>query len=275
MSAVHLLAFGLVDEHGLCGSSGLIRFAEQQGAGPLPMRWRRLFESPNDRFGQMDRLSQCVLAAAEIAGLTVSPDSVDERTGIVMGTNWGCVDADVAHYVRVRHPAGPSPLLFAPTLPSAAIGELAVRYGFGGPNLCLMCGADSGTTALREAWQLIQAGELVRCLCVMADAVDHQAASLLAASSSEHLRPHGRAVALLLASAEVMADQAPHSVVELCEPAGPTLPDAPIKALIDWLRRPSPAVGEVLIAPRPTGYDRTCACRFRACRADGVNDGQP
>jgi len=71
---------------------------------------------------------------------------------------------------------GPSPTLFAYTLPSAAVGEIAIRHKLTGPNLCFV-GGDA--ELLAEARDLICRGEAEACVCVSCNIVTAEAAELI------------------------------------------------------------------------------------------------
>ena len=71
---------------------------------------------------------------------------------------------------------GPSPTLFAYTLPSAAIGEIAIRHRLTGPNLCFV--GDSGDV-LPEAVDLLRRGEADACVCLYCQVVSAEAGRLI------------------------------------------------------------------------------------------------
>ena len=77
--------------------------------------------------------------------------------------------------------------MFAYTLPSAAIGEIAIRHKLTGPNLCLV-GDDK--MLLPEATGLLERGEADSCVCVYCDIINAAVAKIIhappAASASAH-----------------------------------------------------------------------------------------
>src|SRR5262245_5942487 len=107
------------------------------------------------RFGRMDLMSQLVLLAVEWLGIAFGT-LPRERIATCLARRSGSVSTDVEYWKGRNTPGGLSPTLFTYTLPSAAIGEIAIRHRLTGPNLCFV-GDDS--VLLAEASDLIRRGE--------------------------------------------------------------------------------------------------------------------
>ncbi len=127
------------------------------------------------RFGRLDSASRAVLAVVEplkdhFAGLP--PD----RVAICLAIEGGSLSTDADFWRGHEDTGGPSPTLFAYTLPSAAIGELAIRHGLTGPNLCLV-GDDASLVAAGA--DLIARGEADGCLCISCVAISEAAGGLV------------------------------------------------------------------------------------------------
>jgi len=115
-----------------------------------------------NRFGRMDLASQLALLTVEPLAeqLRAIPG---HRIAIVLAARVGSLPTDV-EYWKGRHAVGGlSPTLFTYTLPSAAIGEIAIRHGLTGPNLCFV--GDS-KDVLSEAVELLQTDAADGCVCV-------------------------------------------------------------------------------------------------------------
>jgi 3-oxoacyl-(acyl-carrier-protein) synthase len=128
------------------------------------------------RFGRMDLLSQLALASVESLGIDF--DTMDRsRIGVCMAVSAGSLATDIEYWKGRKEVGGPSPTLFAYTLPSSAIGEIAIRYRLTGPNLCIV-----GTDAMLvpEARDLIERNEVDGCVCVTCN--------LITAATSELIR---------------------------------------------------------------------------------------
>jgi 3-oxoacyl-(acyl-carrier-protein) synthase len=140
------------------------------------------------RFGRLDRASQLSLLAVDALGLPWESLPRD-RIGICLAARRGSLSTDWEFWRGRAQAGGPSPTLFAYTLPSAALGEVAIRYGLTGPNLCFV-GTDG--VVLAEAADLIRRGEAAGVACISCDVLSAEAAEALQASAT------ARACALFL-----------------------------------------------------------------------------
>src|SRR5438445_217483 len=86
------------------------------------------------RFGRMDLTSQLALLAVESLGLDFDAFARD-RIAICFAAKAGSLSTDAEYWKGRDIAGGLSPTLFTYTLPSAAIGEIAIRYRVTGPNL--------------------------------------------------------------------------------------------------------------------------------------------
>ncbi len=139
------------------------------------------------RFGRLDLASQLALLAVESLGINFDSQPRD-RIGICLAARAGSLATDLDFWRGRDIVGGPSPTLFAYTLPSAAIGEIAIRHRLTGPNLCVV-GED---VILSEARGLIQRGEAEACLCISCNVVTPAIAEMI------QLPPAARASALFL-----------------------------------------------------------------------------
>src|SRR5580765_1044665 len=114
------------------------------------------------RFGRMDLASQLALLAVE--PLASHFDQLPrERIAICLAARTGSLATDAEYWKGRDAVGGLSPTLFTYTLPSAAIGEIAIRHRLTGPNLCLV-GSSEGV--LPEAAEMLRRGEADSCLCI-------------------------------------------------------------------------------------------------------------
>lgn len=140
------------------------------------------------RFGRLDLLSQLALLSVESLKIDLAGVKFD-RVGVCMAVEAGSLSTDIEYWKGRNEIGGPSPTLFAYTLPSSAIGEIAIRYRFTGPNLCFV-GSDE--MLLAEARELIKRKEADGCVCVACNAITVAASQLIRAL------PVARARALFL-----------------------------------------------------------------------------
>jgi hypothetical protein len=98
------------------------------------------------------------------------------RIGVSMAVLAGSLPTDIEYWRGRNDAGGPSPTLFAYTLPSSAIGEIAIRYRLTGPNLCFV-----GTDAmlLAEARDLVERREADGCLCVACEVITPAVSELI------------------------------------------------------------------------------------------------
>jgi 3-oxoacyl-[acyl-carrier-protein] synthase II len=127
------------------------------------------------RFGRLDLQSQLALLA--VASLKINFENFPrERIGIVLGAGAGSLTTDVNFWSGRNGVGGPSPTLFAYTLPSAAVGEIAIHFGLTGPNLCFV---GDGKNILSEAADLIRRGTIGGCVCVFCEVVSAEVAKII------------------------------------------------------------------------------------------------
>ena len=93
---VALLSYGYVTDAGFGNQDGHTDWPEgSPGTGRL--RWRTFGRGSFERFGQLDRLSKHIMAAAELLALPAAADaSPDPDVAVVLGTTSGSLDVDVA-----------------------------------------------------------------------------------------------------------------------------------------------------------------------------------
>ncbi|HTE05930.1 MAG TPA: hypothetical protein VK824_07020, partial [Planctomycetota bacterium] len=140
-----VLAVGVVDGRGVRGSSGVRGEWHAPGVPPLGTgrTFRALFGRGDPTLRRLDRASRALVFAAEAAGIAdLVPRDARDGTALVLQTALGCLDADL-RFAACAPGAGGAATLFPGTLPSAALGELALRYGWRGPATCLSIGGGS------------------------------------------------------------------------------------------------------------------------------------
>ena len=135
------------------------------------------------RFGRLDLMSQLALLAVEKLG--VNFDSLPrERIAICLAAKAGSLSTDVEFWKGRDTLGGPSPTLFAYTLPSAAIGEIAIRHRLTGPNLCFI---GNSRSVLPEAADLLQRGEADACVCVYCEVISTDIGGLIHSTSTSNV----------------------------------------------------------------------------------------
>jgi len=136
------------------------------------------------RSSRLDLLSRLAVQAVE--ALAPEFDGLRrDRIGICLAASAGSLSTDVEYWKGRTLVGGPSPGLFTYTLPSAAIGEIAIRHRLTGPNLCFV-GDDPDVLA--EGHDMIERGEADACLCVTCNVISGAAAELIQASPAAEAR---------------------------------------------------------------------------------------
>ena len=119
------------------------------------------------RFGRMDLMSQLALLAVE--PFAPQFESIArERIAICLAARTSSLATDAEYWKGRDNTGGPSPTLFTYTLPSAALGEIAIRHRITGPPLCFV---GSSEVLLPEAAELLKRGEVDGCVCVEVNVV--------------------------------------------------------------------------------------------------------
>ncbi len=126
------------------------------------------------RFGRLDLLSQVALLAVETLVATFA-EMPRERIGICLAARAGSLPTDIDYWNGRDATGARSPTLFAYTLPSAAVGEIAIRHRITGPDLCFV-GSDAAV--LTEAADWLRQGRVDGCLCISSNVVSEAVAAL-------------------------------------------------------------------------------------------------
>jgi len=119
------------------------------------------------RFSRMDLTSQLALLAVESLGIAFDSLARD-RVAICLAAGAGSLSTDAEFWKGRDTAGGLSPTIFTYTLPSAAIGELAIRHRLTGPNLCFVGGSSH---VLTEAAEWLRRGEADACVCVSCNVI--------------------------------------------------------------------------------------------------------
>jgi len=221
MRRVVITACGCVDEDGF-GSA--LSWTPWPGGVPR-LRWRTFSDRAFDRFGRLDLLCKYAAAAVEMLGLpAVAEGESRPDLALLLGSNTGSFDTDVKFVRSIDEPGGASPTLFSYTLPSTALGEIAIRHRVTGPGMCVMAGPESGLLALWEGAAWVAEGGVGGCICIGCDAVSASVADVASA--------HAYAFLVLGEAAVAAQGNAPLARLELSPP-----PDGTIRKTQRPLRR--------------------------------------
>ncbi len=122
---------------------------------------------------RMDRFAQYALAACdqaiEHAGLDPEalPQEAKDRFGVTFGSGIGGLDTFL-NQTREFIEHGPrrlSPFFIPLIIADIASGHISIRYGFRGPNYCVVSACATGNNNIGDAYMLIQRGHAEAMLC--------------------------------------------------------------------------------------------------------------
>jgi 3-oxoacyl-[acyl-carrier-protein] synthase II len=114
-----------------------------------------------------DRAVHFAVAAAKLAWKDAGDPQVNAaRTGVMFSTGIGGLSSLLAQH-RVLLEKGPdrvSPFMVPMLMPNAAAGQVAMAFGFTGPNACITTACAAGSHAVGEAFRLIKYGLADSCI---------------------------------------------------------------------------------------------------------------
>ena len=175
MRRVLVTSCSVVTEAGF-GRPGRLTTWASAGTTFTKPRWSCVSPHPCPHIGRLDLALRRTLLAAELLGLGVAGGDVPLRpVAIVLVARHGSQAVDAAFVNSTSAIPLGSPAIFPYTLPSAAIGEIAIRYRLGGSSICFVGEPDPVRLALWEGTHLIASGEEDTCVCLTYDAppVEH------------------------------------------------------------------------------------------------------
>jgi len=93
-----------------------------------------------------------------------------ERTAVAFFTGKGCLDVDMRYQETVA--TIPSPALFVYTLPNIMLGEVCIRHGFKGEQVCMVQPSPDFNEIYFYVNDMLAQTDMEACLCGWADAAD-------------------------------------------------------------------------------------------------------
>ena len=124
-----------------------------------PTRWLE-----KTQIREMERFIQFAVAATQLAvedaGITFDPDNAD-RDGTIVGVGLGGLNSIETTYELYRNkgPRKISPYFIPKLIANLAPGQISMRWGLKGPNICTVSACASGSHAIGDAARWIQTGE--------------------------------------------------------------------------------------------------------------------
>jgi len=135
-----------------------VRFAaEVKGFDPLKYLDRK-------EARKMDRFTHFAIAAAQEAVEHARLEATEQnrhRIGVLIGSGIGGIET-LEREIRTGTEKGVdrvSPFFIPMMICDMASGQVSIRYGFGGPNTCVVTACATGTNALGDAAEIIRRGD--------------------------------------------------------------------------------------------------------------------
>ncbi len=123
---------------------------------------------PDEHLGRrdarrMDRFTQFALVATKEALDAAGLEPADlelTRVGVIIGTGIGGIStlATEAEKLIERGPRWVSPFMVPMMLPDTSAGQIAIHFGFRGPNMAVVTACSSSANAIGEAAEMIRRG---------------------------------------------------------------------------------------------------------------------
>ncbi len=142
----------------------------QEHNGLTPEKFYDRLQCNYPKFFKMDKLSKWAIAGTEylFSNNPLYYKDIDKnKIAVTLSTSHGCVDVDKRYYDTM---AVPSPALFVYTLPNIMLGEICIRYGFKGEQLCTVSERFDATEMYFAVHDQLTNRGMEACLCGWVDA---------------------------------------------------------------------------------------------------------
>jgi len=148
--------------------------ASQEDAAPENFYRQLQYSYP--KFFKMDVLCKWAWLGAE--ALLYGQDNFvyegmdKNKVAVVMATAHGCLEVDKKYQQSIQ--TIPSPALFVYTLSNIMLGEICIRHGFKGEQMCLVSDRFDSSALYFYVSDLLENRGMDACLCGWADSVNDQ-----------------------------------------------------------------------------------------------------
>lgn len=173
MEHLYVQSFAALHKLGMYSSSkGFVRWDDGQSGSPLEVQRKQVYDKPHVGFGKLHAPEKLAFSTAALVFSGFS-DFDNEKTGISLGTLFGCFSTDMRYAESVKT-GFPSPAYFAATLPSSAATEVAIMFKLKGPDK-IFVGTDSpGFTALENAVRTIAIKKAQSMIVLLVNGIERQ-----------------------------------------------------------------------------------------------------
>jgi 3-oxoacyl-[acyl-carrier-protein] synthase II len=264
---------------GLVGGSGLADLADVRAPLETPVDTDPLLDLARAR--RLDRAAR--LGAVAVGHALSDARAPTDGTGVVLGNAFGNVDSCAAFMHRIfdRGPRAASPAEFPNLVPSSPVGHVSIYLGLHGVAFATADLAASGESAIAQAVELVQTGEIERVVAgavePKSDIVERVFAALFAHAASQTRSARADLAAVVVVESEEEARRRQAQVL------------ARVQHVLAWrgsesaslAELPPPTADSEVVLPRPNGgaeallgSTRWGACRRIVCAPSlGESDG--
>lgn len=143
------------------------------------------------KFFKMDLLSRVAFLCAELMG--PYPEDADKtKIATVVSTGSGCISVDKKFEESRKTLA--SPALFVYTLPNIMLGEICIRHGFKGEQICTIEEQANAEMTFLQVTDLLRNRGTIACLCGHVEATDKDITATLMWVSQKREQAHALAL---------------------------------------------------------------------------------
>jgi hypothetical protein len=162
-------SYTALDNKGIYCPKGFTPWGPEQ-KGPEDIQRPQVLSTPYPPFGKLCLPEKLVFSASSLLldGIT---NAGGDRSGICIGLPYGSLSTDLQFAGSVRS-GFPSPAIFSATLPSSPLAEVAITYGFKGPDRVFAGGDFPCLSAFDESLWLMESGKADIMISVSVWAVD-------------------------------------------------------------------------------------------------------
>lgn len=171
-----IISYGFINKDEFISPAGKVK---HPGTDLFDIPRESVYDEPYRPFGKMGNAEKLLFSTTALA---LKNCDIPESSGIVLVTPKGSLETDRA-YMKTLREEFPSPALFAATLPSAPIAELAIPFTLRGPNRVIA--DDRGESGLLNSLFLLKRGTpIIICSFCNPNPVNGYAAVLVISSKT-------------------------------------------------------------------------------------------
>jgi hypothetical protein len=134
------------------------------------VRRKQVYDKLFTGFGKLNAPDKLAFSAASLI-LSDFSEFDGDTTGITLGNTFGCLSTDLRYAESVIE-GFPSPALFAATLPSSPVADIAIMYKLKGPDRTIADTAMPGFLALDNAIQILSCKKAESMIAILVNGIE-------------------------------------------------------------------------------------------------------